>query len=74
MLSMFLSREDLKHLTGYSLKNKQIEQLRKMHVAFRINACGEAVVTRLAVEGQPELKKLNTGWTPAVLHNQVKLK
>lgn len=66
---LFLTAEELRELTGYAIKARQIEQLRVMGVAFRVNGCGRAVVTRAAVTGagtesaaaQPQ------GWRPAVL-------
>lgn len=48
---LFLDADELRTLTGYSIKAKQIEQLRTMGVPFRVNGCGRPVVTRVAVEG-----------------------
>ena len=62
---LFLTPDEMRQLTGFALKAKQIEQLRRMGVAFRINGCGRPVVTRVAVEGtgrQPEQRK---AWEPS---------
>ena len=66
---LFLTEDELKELTGFATKARQIAQLRTMGVAFRINGCGRAVVTRAAVIGtsteqgtqQPQ------AWRPTVL-------
>lgn len=67
--ALFLTAEELQALTGYAVRVKQIEQLRNMGVPFRINGCGRAVVTRLAVEGGVQAVAQPTSWQPAVLHN-----
>jgi hypothetical protein len=62
-LSTFLSCNDLCELTGRKVKSKQIEALRKMGVAFFVNACGKPVVAVAAVEGRkvaPQPKQ----WSP----------
>lgn len=48
---LFLTTEELRELTGFAKKTRQIVQLRKMGILFRINGCGKPVVTRVAVEG-----------------------
>lgn len=53
-MSAFLQAEDLALLTGRKVKSKQIEVLRKMGIAFFVNACGKPVVTVAAVEGRKE--------------------
>ncbi len=50
-MSTFLPAEDLAILTGRKMKSKQIEALRRMGVAFFVNACGKPVVAQVAVEG-----------------------
>ena len=52
---LFLTAKEMHELTGFVLKSRQIEQLRKMAIPFRINGCGKPIVTRLAIEG--EIKK-----------------
>ena len=65
---LFLSSAELKELTGYAIKAKQISQLRTMGIAFRINGSGRPVVTRSAVEGTIEQPgtKIND-WKPTLL-------
>lgn len=70
MTAIFLTAEELQTLTGYAVRAKQIAQLRKMGIAFRVNGCGRAVVTRTAVEGgAPVAQQQPSGWQPAVLLN-----
>lgn len=49
---MFLSIEELVQLTGRKVKTKQIDTLRSMGIPFFVNALGQAVVARAAVEGK----------------------
>lgn len=65
--SLFLSQEDLSILTGFTVKAKQIEQLRKMGVPFFVNGCGRPVVAVSAVEGRKQEQAAPTAWKPAVL-------
>lgn len=53
MSSMFLTLEEIAVLTGRKQKSKQIEALRHMLIPFFVNACGQPVVARVAVEGRP---------------------
>ena len=64
---LFLTPEELQTLTGYAVRIKQIAQLRKMGIPFRINGCGRAIVTRVAVEGGAEIAPPAAVWQPAVL-------
>lgn len=48
---LFLTTEELVTLTGRHQAPAQIAALRKMAVAFRVNAAGKPVVTRDAVTG-----------------------
>lgn len=65
---LFLSATELRELTGYALKVRQIAQLRTMGIAFRINGCGRPVVTRAAVEGVREQPGAQLpAWKPALL-------
>lgn len=66
---LFLTSDELRDLTGFALKARQIAQLRSMGIQFRVNGCGKPVVTRAAVEGgaiaqQPIAPQ---AWQPAVL-------
>ncbi|MFA6015859.1 MAG: DUF4224 domain-containing protein [Gallionellaceae bacterium] len=65
---LFLSADELRELTGYAIKARQIAQLRTMGIAFRVNGCGRPVVTRSAVEGgkeQPGIQLVE--WKPTLL-------
>ncbi len=65
---LFLTSDELRELTGYAIKARQIAQLRTMGIAFRVNGCGRPVVTRAAVEGQHgQAAALKATWTPTVL-------
>lgn len=55
MTSTFLSKEDVATLTGAKIKTKQIEQLRKMGLPFWVNAQGQAVVPRSAIDGRRDV-------------------
>lgn len=70
--SLFLSAEDLHTLTGFSVKAKQIEQLRKMGVPFFVNGCGRPVVAVSVVEGRKQEIQPQQGWKPAVLQGNRK--
>ena len=65
-MSTFLSADDIAVLTGRRVKSKQIEALRRMGIAFWVNACGKPVVTLAAVEGQKATDKSRPlkQWTP----------
>lgn len=69
MPPLFLTSEELRELTGYAIKARQIAQLRIMGIAFRINGCGRPVVTRAAVEGTAIEQRIpaRNDWQPAVL-------
>ena len=67
---LFLTAQELRELTGYTVKARQIDQLRTMGIAFRINGCGRPVVTRSAVEGGSHKNdEVILDWQPAVLQN-----
>lgn len=51
MSEMFLTTEEVAMLTGRKFKSKQIEQLRKMHVPFWVNAVNAPVLPRSAIDG-----------------------
>ena len=73
-MSIFLSQIELRELTGYAIKAKQIAQLRKMGVAFLINGCGRPVVTVAAIQGTAQAEKeTRPTWEPAVLKNVKKI-
>lgn len=66
---MFLSDAQIRHLTGCAHKARQVEQLRKMGLPFWVNARGQAIVTRAAVEGRPVPAQAKPNWVPRVLRD-----
>jgi hypothetical protein len=48
----FLNIDELRELTGFSSKSRQIIQLRTMGIPFHVNGYGKPVVTRSSVEGK----------------------
>ena len=66
IVETFLSAHDLATLTGRKVKVKQIEALRRMGLPFFINARGQAVVSRSAIDGAPQERR-SSGWKPAVV-------
>ena len=70
MSDTFLSKEDVRHLTGRAQRNPQIEALRSMGIPFFVNPTGWAIVTRTAVEGRiltPATAQQKKPWVPRVL-------
>lgn len=68
-MSLFLTPAEMRELTGFALKSKQIEQLRRMGIAFLVNGCGRPVVTVAAIEGTKKPEVRRDVWQPAVLMN-----
>jgi hypothetical protein len=66
---MFLDPTQLRQLTGYARKGKQIEVLRARGIPFWVNGRGVPVVACSAVDGGPKAPApaAATGWQPAVL-------
>ncbi|KES11328.1 hypothetical protein SASC598O11_007030 [Snodgrassella alvi SCGC AB-598-O11] len=54
----FLTREEVSVLTGYKSKGKQINQLKKQGIPFRLNGRNEPIVLRQSLLGN---KHQNTG-------------
>ena len=48
---MFLTSEELKTLTSYANKSKQVAELRRMGIAFWVNAAGHPIVAKAFFEG-----------------------
>jgi hypothetical protein len=65
----FLVKSEIEALTGRKQKGAQCDQLRRMGVPFWVNASGNPVVARSAIEGrtQPAQNDLVQTWTPPVL-------
>lgn len=66
-MNMFLTVEQVRELTGYAIKAKQIAQLRRMGIAFFINGGGRPIVTVSAIEGRKQESDTIPVWRPAVL-------
>lgn len=70
MTPLFLTAAELKELTGFTLRDRQISHLRKSGIPFIPNAHGKPVVTRYAVEGRPDQHvNQQTEWQPKVLQS-----
>ncbi len=65
--NLFLTSDELRQLTGFALKARQIEQLRRMGIAFFVNGCGRPVVTVAAIKGTKKQEAQRVVWQPAVL-------
>lgn len=63
---MFLTVDDITRLTGYKRKKQQCSQLAAMHIAYRLNARGEPIVSEAYINGVAEPKKL-AAWQPNLL-------
>ena len=61
----FLTPDELVVLTGFHRKGRQVEQLRRMGIAFYVNGCGRPVVARSSIEGSAAGASL-CAWTPSV--------
>lgn len=65
----FLSSDELHDLTGRARKSLQIAELKRMRIHHWINAAGEPVVPRSAIEGRhasaASIKQQE--WKPAAL-------
>lgn len=62
---MFLTKEQIKRLTGCTYKRLQIGALRKMGIPYFVNAVGEPIVVSAVLEGRKEA--VNDEWQPNVL-------
>lgn len=49
---MFLTDEEIERLTGRKQKLRQVEALRLMGLAFRVNVVGRPIVARTEIEGR----------------------
>lgn len=62
---VFLSDYDMFLLTGYKNKARQVQQLRKMGIAFFVNACGHPRVPKAVIEGQKDRQPQEKKWVPS---------
>jgi hypothetical protein len=63
---VFLNPDEVALLTGFHRKGRQVEQLRRMGIAFYVNGCGRPVVARAAIEGSVEGTSPRA-WAPSVV-------
>lgn len=65
-MSMFLTDEELRELTGYARPSRQAEQLRRQRIPFHLNAAGKPRVARAIIEGRKaDNQPATTSWSPA---------
>ncbi len=69
---MFLTREEISHLTGRKMKGAQIKALQKMYIPYLVNATGHAIITKAAIEGRSQKANPKTprSWSPKVLNER----
>ena len=63
-MSLCLTRPELAELTRTKLKAGQVAFLRSNGIRHYVDAHGWPVVTRSAVEGEPEPAQAVTSWKP----------
>jgi len=66
-MNLFIKPEEIRVLTGFAQKGKQIEQLRRMGIPFFVNAAGRPVVSNHNFQAQPTQRQQEKVWKPAVL-------
>ena len=59
---LFLTRDEVKQLTGTADRKRQTECLRQNRIAFTMDVFGRPVVTRSAIEGKPAKAEEKQGW------------
>jgi hypothetical protein len=64
--TMFLNPDELALLTGFHRKGRQVDQLRRMGIAFYFNGCGRPIVARAAIEGSAAGTSPRT-WAPSLV-------
>ena len=63
----FLDLDELRWLTGWAQKSKQIAQLRRMGIPFHVNGLGLPIVARRVIEGtRRKNQEPNTRWRSAI--------
>jgi hypothetical protein len=62
---MFLDDEALYVLTGYRWHSKQVAELRRQGVPFRVNAAGRPAVAKSAIEGSKPEPDQHKKWVPS---------
>ncbi|MBI5918664.1 MAG: DUF4224 domain-containing protein [Nitrosomonadales bacterium] len=71
-MERFLSDDDVRTLTGFAHKSRQIGQLRRMGIPFFVNGCGRAVVPASAIEGGHKQDQQSGAWSPKVLQSSMR--
>ena len=69
LTATFLDDEELRQLTGFAHKAKQVAQLRRMGIPFWLNAASRPVVARSALEGSKKPEKPAKKWESAYLNS-----
>jgi hypothetical protein len=64
MPDAFLTRDDVRRLTGRARFSAQVRALQQMRVPFRVNAAGEPIVLWQDVSGQRPAAPQREKWTP----------
>jgi len=67
MSETFLTREEVKELTGAHSRQRQIDTLKQQRVPFFVNAAGWPVVSRSVLNGERAMPKKSEGWTPPIM-------
>ncbi len=68
MTSIFLTPQEVSQLTGREQKSAQILQMKRMKIQHWINAAGQPVVPRSAIEGRNvPATPTKQEWKPAAL-------
>lgn len=67
---IFLSKAELRELTSYAHRGKQIAELRRLGIAFWINAANEPKVARTTIEGSKAPAQPKP-WEPAWAANRL---
>jgi hypothetical protein len=63
---MFLTDAELRDLTGYAQRSKQVAQLRRQGIPFYLNAAGRPIIARAIIEGGKESSaEPEKTWEPA---------
>ena len=62
---MFLSDAELRELTSFAQKAKQVAELRRLGIAFWLNASGRPIVARATIEGGKATPPQAKTWEPS---------
>lgn len=64
-MTLFLTDEEVRELTGRARKGDQVAWLRTAGIAFFVNAAGRPIVTRAQFTGAAPQAANAPAWTPA---------